>query len=239
MVKFLKGLSIFIALVGVGIASAFAVVALLLRQEEVRVPDLTGRDIVSVIEMITQQGLQLKIDRLEPHPTLARDMVISQSPAPGMGIKKGRQVRVVLSQGPTDMQAPKLVGEHFRKADMMIRQAGFSPGVVSRVSSDSADRDVVIAQVPEPGSQLERGGKLNILVSAGKKIRPYAMPKLTGKRPEEAVRIVDRMGLQHRITMKISGDRLPAPSRVVVGQKPAAGSPVAADATVDIVVSTK
>ncbi len=88
MKRFLKGLGIFIALVGVGIASAFAVIALLLRQEEVRVPDLTGQDIVSVIELVTQQGLQLKVDRREPHPTLPRDTVISQTPAPGAGSKK-------------------------------------------------------------------------------------------------------------------------------------------------------
>jgi eukaryotic-like serine/threonine-protein kinase len=237
MGRFFKGLGIFIALVGVGVASAFAVVALLLRQEEVRTPDLTGQDIVTVIEMITQQGLQLKVDRREPHPTLPRDTVISQSPLPGIGIKKGRPVRVVVSQGPTDMQAPKLVGEHFRKADMILRQAGFSPGIVSRISSESVDRDVVIAQAPEAGSSLERGGKLNLLVSAGKKTQPFMMPKLTGKKPEEAVKIIDRMGLQHRMIMRPPGDASPAPSRTVISQKPAAGSPVAADATVDIVVS--
>jgi serine/threonine-protein kinase len=99
MKQFFRGLGIFIALVGVGIASAFAVVALLLRQEEVRVPDLTGQDIVSVIELVTEQGLQLKVDRREPHPAMPRDTVVSQIPASGSGIKKGRQVRVVVSQG--------------------------------------------------------------------------------------------------------------------------------------------
>jgi beta-lactam-binding protein with PASTA domain len=238
MRRFLKGLAIFIALIGVGIASAFAVVALLLlRQEEVRVADFTGQDIVTVIEMSAQQGLQLKVERREPHPTMPRDTVISQSPAPGNGIKKGRQVRVVVSQGPTDMQAPKVVGEHFRKADIMIRQAGFVPGMVSRVSSESVERDLVIAQAPEAGSPLDRGGKLNILVSAGRRVQPFAMPRLTGKKAEEAVKIVDRMGLHHRLTIKTAGDTSQSLLRTVVSQKPAAGSPVTADAIVDIVVS--
>jgi eukaryotic-like serine/threonine-protein kinase len=237
MGRFLKGLAIFVALIGVGIASAFAVVALLLRQEEVRVADFTGQDIVTVIEMSAQQGLQLKVERREPHPTLPRDTVISQTPAPGIGIKKGRQVRVVVSQGPTDMQAPKVVGEHFRKADITIRQAGFSPGMVSRVSSESVERDHVIAQAPEAGSPLDRGGKINILVSAGKRVQPFAMPRLTGKKAEEAVKIIDRMGLQHRIIIKTAGDASQSLLRTVVSQKPAAGSPVTADATVDIVVN--
>lgn len=237
MERFLKGLGLFIALTGVGIVSAFAVVALLLRQEEVRVPDLTGQDIVSVIETVAQQGLQLKVDRREPHATLPRDAVVSQSPAPGSGIKKGRQVRVVVSQGPSDMQAPKLAGEHFRKADIMIRQAGFSPGDVSRVSSDSIERDMVIAQDPQAGAPMDRGGKVSVLVSAGKKARMFVMPNLTGKKAEEALRTIDRIGLQYRIVTRTAGDYASGADRIVVHQRPGARSPVAADATVDIVVS--
>ncbi len=237
MKRFLKGLALFIALVGVGIASAFAVVALLLRQEEVRVPDLTGQDIVSVIEMVRQQGLQLKVDRREPHPTMPRDTVISQTPTPGSGIKKGRQVRVIVSQGPSELLAPKLVGENFRKADIMIRQAGFVPGTVSRVASDSVERGTVIAQDPQAGSPLEKGGTLNMLVSAGKQPELMVMPKLIGTRAEDALRIVDRLGLQHRVMTRAAGDKPTGAGRTVISQKPAAGYPISADATVDLVVS--
>jgi beta-lactam-binding protein with PASTA domain len=237
MKRFLKGLGIFLALVGVGILSAFAVVALLLQQEEVRVPDLAGQDIVTVIEMVRQQGLQLKVDRREPHPTLPRDAVISQSPAAGSGIKKGRQVHVVVSQGPSDMQAPKLVGEASRKADIMLRQAGFFSGTMSFVSSESVDRDLVIAQDPLAGSPLDKGGRVNLLVSSGRKTEMFVMPKLAGKKAEEAVKIVDRMGLQHRVIYRATGDKAGTGERDVISQKPGAGSPVSADATVDIVVS--
>jgi serine/threonine-protein kinase len=237
MGRFLKGLGIIIALIGVGIVSAFAVVALLLRQEEVRTPDLTSQDIVNVIDTVAQQGLQLKVDRREPHPTLPRDAVISQSPLPGAGIKKGRQVHVVVSQGPSDSQAPKLVGENFRKADIMVRQAGFSPGTISRVSSNLVERDIVIAQEPEPGSLLERGGIISMLISTGKKVPQYVMPALTGKKAEEALKIVDRMGLQRRVITRPPGDRETGTDRIVIHQKPGAGSPVAMDATVDIVVN--
>lgn len=237
MGRFLKGLGIFIALVGVGIVSAFAVVALLLRQEEVRVPDLTGQDIVNVIESVARQGLQLTVDRREAHPTLPRDAVISQSPLPGAGIKKGRLVHVVVSQGPSDTQALKLVGENFRKADMMIRQASFSPGAVSTVFSDRVERDIVIAQAPEAGSPLEKGSSISLLISAGNKAPQYVMPALTGKKAEEALKIIDRIGLQRRVITRPSGDRETGTDRIVIHQKPGAGSPVAMDTMVDIVVN--
>lgn len=241
MKRLLKGLGIFLALVGVGIVSAFAVVALLLRQEEVRVPDLTGQDIVNVIDTVRQLGLELKVDRREPHPSMPRDTVISQTPAQGGGIKKGRTLLVVVSQGPSDMQAPKLVGELFRKADIMIRQAGFVPGEVSRVFSDPAaggvERDVVIAQDPQAGSFLDRGGTVSMLVSAGRKAPLYVMPKLTGQKAEAAIKAVNRMGLQHRVISRASTTGTQSGDRIVVAQKPGAGHPVASDALVDIMVS--
>ncbi len=237
MKQFLKSLVIFIALVGIGIVSAFAVVALLLRQEEVRVPDLAGQDIVSVLETVRQLGLEIKVDRREPSQTLPQDTIISQIPAPGSGIKKGRQVRVVVSQGSSEYLAPKLVGENFRKADIMIRQAGFFTGAVSRVSSDSIERDMVIAQAPQAGSSLEKGGTLNLLVSAGKKPKILSMPELTGKPPEEALRIVDRLYLQHRVLMRSAGSNAAGPNRIVISQKPTAGYPVSTDAIVDIVIN--
>jgi len=237
MGRFLKGLGLFFVLIGVGIVSALAVVALLLRQEEVRVPDLMGQDIVNVIETVAQQGLQLKVDRQEPHPTLPRNTVVSQSPAPGGGIKKGRQVHVVVSLGPSDTQALKLVGENFRKADIMVRQAGFSPGPVSKVYSVLVERDIVIAQAPEAGNPLEKGGGISMLISAGKKAPQKVMPKLTGTKAEEALKIIGRIGLQYRVITRPSGDNATGTDRVVIHQEPGAGFPVAADATVDIVVN--
>ena len=237
MKGFLRGLSIFLALIGVGIVSALAVVALLLRQEEVRVPDLTGQDIVTVIETLTAQGLQLKVERRESHPTVPRNAVISQTPAPGSGIKKGRQVRVVVSQGPSELQAPMLVGEHYRKAEIMTRQTGFFPGDLSRVSSDNVERDIVISQAPQAGSPVEKGGKISVLVSSGRKVPLLITPKLIGKTAEEAVKIVERAGLQHRIVYRTPRTKFSAVESVVVSQNPDAGYPVSSDGTVDIIVS--
>jgi len=237
MKRFLKGLGIFLALVGVGVVSAFAVVALLLRQEEVRVPDLTGQDIMTVIDTIAQQGLLLKVERSEPHPTLPKNAVITQMPLPGNGIKKGRPIRVVVSLGPSEMRTPKLVGEQSRKVELLIRQAGFFLASQARVSSETAERDVVIAQAPLDGTALEKGANISLLISSGKKPSTLIMPKLVGKRAESAIRTVDRLGLQHRIIFKAAGEKAITVSRTVITQKPGAGYPVAADGMVELVVN--
>ena len=129
------------------------------------------------------------------------------------------------------------MGENFRKADIMIRQAGFFPGTVCEVSSDGVERDVVIAQDPEAGSLLEKGARISMLVSAGKKAPQFVMPRLTGKKAEEALKVIDRIGLQHRLITRTTGSQTPGADRLVIHQKPGAGSPVSPDTTVDIVVN--
>jgi len=238
MKRFFSGFGIFIALLGIGLVSAFAVVSFLLRQEEVRVPDLTGQDIVTVIDTLNLQGLQLKVERRVPDQLLPRNTVISQTPPAGSGIKKGRPIRVVVSEGPSDLTAPRLIGEHYRKADILIRLAGFLPGSIAKVSSDTVERDMVIAQAPRPGTPLEKSGVINLLVSSGKKQSTLATPQLVGKRAEEAVRIIERMGLQHRLSYRAANEKGAAVTgRTVLSQRPAAGYPIAPDGMVELVAT--
>jgi beta-lactam-binding protein with PASTA domain len=95
----------------------------------------------------------------------------------------------------------------------------------------------VIAQYPEAGNQLEKGGAIGVLVSTGKPEELYVMPRLTGKKAEEALRTIDRLGLQRRVRTRAAGGDTPAADRIVLSQKPSAGHPVSADATVELVVS--
>jgi beta-lactam-binding protein with PASTA domain len=236
MNRFLKGIGIFLALLAVGVVSAFAVIALLLRQEEVRVPDLVGQEIVSVIDTMNQQGLKLSVDRREPSQTVPRDAIISQAPPPGTGLKKGRAVRVVVSQGPSELLAPKLVGDQYRKAEIILRQGGLLAIDIARVWSDTVERDLVISQDPPAGTPLDRGGRVSLLVSMGKKSKLFVTPALVGKKAEDAVRLVDRMGFQHRIVSRGSGTAMMS-DRVVVSQKPAAGNPLMPDAVVELIIS--
>jgi len=64
----------------------------------------------------------------------------------------------------------------------------------------------------------------------------YVTPSLVGKKVEAAARLVDRMGLQHRIVSRSSSTRQQTGDRVVVRQKPAAGYLLTADTVVELMV---
>ncbi len=237
MNRLLKGIGVLIALIAVGVVSAFAVIALLMRQEEVKVPDLVGQEIVTVVDLVNQQGLRLKIDRREPSQTIPRDAVISQIPLPGTGIKKGRSVSVVVSQGPSELLTPRVVGEQYRKAEIDLRQAGLMSADLARIWSATVGRDTVIAQDPPAGTPIEKGGQVSLLVSQGRQPRVFVMPRLIGRKAVDAVRFVNRMGIQHHLISRPSSTGGAGADRIVVGQRPAAGAPLPSDGTVELTVN--
>jgi serine/threonine-protein kinase len=237
MNRLLKGIGVFLTLVLVGVVSSVVVIAVLLRQEEVQVPDLVGKDIVSVIEIVGQQGLQIKVDRREPNQTVPKDAIVSQTPPPGTGIKKGRSLRVVVSLGPSEFLTPKLVGEQYRKAELTLRQSGMQSPDIARIWSETIERDVVISQDPPAGTPLDKTGRVGILVSLGKKNRVYATPRLIGRRAEEAARTIDGMGLQYRIASGPTPSGAPAGERTVVKQRPFPGYPITADTAIELILS--
>jgi beta-lactam-binding protein with PASTA domain len=143
----------------------------------------------------------------------------------------------VVSQGPSELLAPKLTGEQYRRAEIQLRQSGLLAPAVARVWSDTIDRDIVIAQDPPAGTPLAKGARIGLLVSLGRKARVLVMPKLVGKRAEEAVRLVDRLGIQHRVHSRPAATAAPFTERTVVTQKPLPGHPLAVDSVVELVVS--
>jgi beta-lactam-binding protein with PASTA domain len=237
MNRLFKGIGIVLLLIAVGVVSAVVVVMILLRQEEVRVADLTGQDIVTVAETLSQLGLQVKVDRREPSQSVPKDSVISQTPVPGTGIKKGRTVRLVVSQGPSELAAPPLVGEQFRKAEFLLRQGGLLPPDLAWAWSDTVERNTVIAQDPPAGAPLGQGGRIGMLVSLGKKGHLYIAPKLVGKTADDALRALDRMGLQHRVTSRQTPTGALQGDRLVVAQRPLPGYPLPADGMVELEVN--
>jgi beta-lactam-binding protein with PASTA domain len=63
----------------------------------------------------------------------------------------------------------------------------------------------------------------------------FVTPRLLGKKAEEAARIVDRMGLQHRVVSRTSTSGPQGSDRIIVSQRPNPGYPLAADGVVELV----
>ncbi len=125
--------------------------------------------------------------------TAAQHTVIRSDPAAGASVAPGTTVNVVLSKGRPivpDIQA----GTSQQDAETAIKAAQLTPVQGEQEFSDVA-KNKVIRVDPAPGSQLNIGGQVTIILSKGPEPLP-PVPDVTGQAKDAAFAILQQAGFQ-------------------------------------------
>lgn len=172
----------FIVIMGI---SATITVIVLVKGEEVEVPDITGKPVDEAIDLLSHRGLFMK-KMTQFHPTVPEGKVISQDPRPKSRIKKNKKVKVYVSLGTQRTLTPSLIGKTLRAVAIEISEKGLNIGIISQAALGQ-EPGVIIAQEPPPDSEVNRGTPVNLLVSTGSREEELLMPDLIGKRAEKVI----------------------------------------------------
>lgn len=151
MIKRLFRIS-FLLVIFVGIAgvSTYLTLAVFLKaSDKVMVPNLVGKHVVPALELLSDLSLNIKVSRSEYSNDFPRHYVIRQEPEAGIEVKKGRDVRLVLSNGSLTLFAPNLKGLSIQQARIVLEENGLCSGDVAITYSARYPNDVVMAQSPE------------------------------------------------------------------------------------------
>lgn len=226
--KAAQAAAVFLAFLALVFVSALVTMKVVTSGRTVVVPDVSGEELAAAINTLKEDGLEIKVDREEFHPTAPEGTVVSQTPLPGSTVKKGRNISVVVSLGRQEITVPDLYGETFRRAQIILKQAGLTLGEVARASSPEP-RETVAAQDPAAQRVVQRGGALDLLVSTGPAPEKYIAPDLTGKTLPEAEAVARSLA----VGLMPSGR-----TGVVVSQEPPAGYPLLAGEVVKVALGT-
>jgi serine/threonine-protein kinase len=193
ILKFGSLFFLFVLIVG---ASAYLTLTLIIKSEDtVVVPDLLGKNVVYVLELLTDLGLNTKVKGSEYSADVAENNVIFQEPEPGAEIKKGRDVRIIISKGVKSILMPNLKGLSLRQARIILEENSLRRGEISSTYSNTIRKDEIIAQVPSQGTMITRGQGVDLLVSMGVRPRAYKMPDLIGLSFNSAITMIESMDL--------------------------------------------
>jgi beta-lactam-binding protein with PASTA domain len=212
---------------------AMATMRVAFRAREVQLPDLTGRDLAEATRLLGDAGLTVRLDDSKRFdPKVAAGRIAAQDPAAGLAVRRGRSVKVWISQGARVPVAPRLVGETERTAQRRLAEEGLSQASVADIRSDQYQPDIVVAQDPAPGSP---GDKVALLVNRGERASGYVMPDLIGVPGDAAVEILRSHGLRATVVAQLPYPGLPG--GIVLRQYPTAGFQVTADQPISLEVS--
>jgi beta-lactam-binding protein with PASTA domain len=206
---------------------------LALKTRDVVVPSLSGRTVNAASGILTQSGLNLKVEESRRvDAAVPAGHVISQDPQPGVRTRRERSVKVWVSAGPRANTVPALLGESERTAQLRVQQDGLQLASMAEIRSTDYAAGSVVAQDPPPKSS---GGKVALLVNRGERGATYVMPDLIGVNGDRAADLLRARGFR----VSLVGDHLypGVPAGIVLRQSPQGGFQVAPGDPISLEVS--
>jgi serine/threonine-protein kinase len=214
------------------ILAGLAVAAYLALRPELRpVPDVVGRQGDTAAQILQNAGFEVDIETVESE-TVPRNRVSTQRPQPGVDAELGTTVTITVSDGPGQRALPDVVGLRRVVAQRRLRAAGFRVAVEQRYADD-VPRGRVIETRPQPGTVVERGTRVAVIVSRG--VEQVVAPDVTALDRAAAETALREAGLGVTVTEEETDAEAPGQ---VLRQDPAGGVRVDRGATVTVVVAT-
>jgi beta-lactam-binding protein with PASTA domain len=212
--------------------SAITAMRIAIHGREVNMPNLVGKNVTEANGLLHSRGLVLRVaDRI--YSELPINVVVRQSPPPGMLMKVSQQAHVVLSLGQRQLQIPLLEGNSLRASRIELLRAGLQVGEVTGISTPDEPTDTVMLQTPRPGAGAATP-RVDVLVSTGPHENAYVMPHLVGLNEVEAQHRLDVAGLRRKVNYVSAAQW---PHGAVVDQAPLAGQRIPSTITIELTVA--
>jgi beta-lactam-binding protein with PASTA domain/predicted Ser/Thr protein kinase len=200
----------------------------LLAGQKVEVPRVVGKQVLDARQRLERGGFKVRESRAPSTETIGT--VVDQDPNPGEEADKGSTVTLEVSQGPGNVRVPAVANLPERTAIKELNDAGLKANV-DRQPSDTVAKGIAIRTVPREGVDVQRGGRVRLLVSSGPE--KVAVPDVTGLEQGSAEGRLQDEGLGV-VVQQAESDQ---PEGQVISQSPTAGTRVSKGARVTITVS--
>lgn len=186
------------ALGAVALLSAVTTMRFAIHGAEVAVPNLAGLSMAEAAQKTRAEGLNLNVENRFYSAETSSGRVLSQSPAPGVVVRREWHVRVTESLGPQKIAIPNVVGQRAREAAIFVRRTGLELGSQAYLPMAGAEPGLVIAQSPPPNAFGVDRPRVSLLLSQPDPPQQaaYVMPNLVGQTSASATAAINTAGLK-------------------------------------------
>ena len=180
------------------------------------VPDIRNLGLSSARERLAGAGLRLGVIDSLSHPVVPRTLIVGQSPLPGQVATPDSPVRVTVSLGPQMRSVPDVTTLDEDRARIVLESSGFV--VLIDTAQSQVPRGRVVEIFPPADTIVALPAEIHMVVSTGPSLVP--MPLVLGLAEEEAVQLLDSLGLVVSDVQEVF--RFGRDQGIVVEQEPAA-----------------
>jgi len=203
--------------------------------EQVQVPKLSGLSQDEAAQALNAVGLRLAPDvERAPSDPAQLDKVTVQDPSAGAKINLDSTVSITLGSGPEQVRVPNVIGQTIDVAQPNIEGAGFKVQVAT-VDSGKPEGQV-ISTSPSGGSTAAKGDVITVQVSNGKQFTMPDLTEMSVSQAVEALRKAGWTGSSNQLTQTRQSTLDASLVGKIVGQQQPAGSDVAKNAPLTVIV---
>lgn len=197
-------------------------------QERYVVPaELIGMDPNAASELLEPLTLTIGSTSQVWSDDIPLGMIVSTTPASGEKVKRATSIDLAISKGPEPVDVPKIVGESLKAATKALAKAGLEIDVTDEVFDESAV-GTVLTVTPLPGTTVEKGSKVAVVISKGPAL--VEVPSVLGMSKSKAIETLEAAGFVVKAEKQLAVVVL----NQVYSQDPAGGSMAPKGATITI-----
>jgi beta-lactam-binding protein with PASTA domain len=232
---------LFVGIIGLMILIGALTFALAVRgQEQTLVPNVTGKDLVTALVEMQEKELYPRV-QVQFSSETAKNIVMAQSPSPGTLVKAGRRITLRVSKGPVLQEIEDYVGRNLDEVRSYLQTlyASHSPNLVIGEpvyrTEKGAAPGTILAQAPEPGTQITGLTTLSFVVARGEGELAAEVGEYVGLSFSEAIARLVKDDLPFFFSVKKADAGQAAGA--VVSQEPAPGSRISLGSAIQLVMT--
>ena len=174
--------------------------------EILTIPDIIGKTLEEAEDILTEKGLLLKQGYTEYSDTVDEGRIIKiDGGNVGDITKKDTEISVVVSLGKEKVEIPDVSNLTANNAQELLKQNRLKVTIESDYNLN-IPLNIAIKTEPEAGTPVDVNSDVILYVSLGPEVAKVYVPDLIGAEINEAIRILDGKGLNHRVLQYSTSD---------------------------------
>jgi beta-lactam-binding protein with PASTA domain len=222
----------FCLLVFVGIIALMVFFVAVQGAEEIKVPDVLGKDLASALLTLQEKDLYPRIQLRYSQSSSDKGFILEQNPPPGSTVKAGsHRIQLVVSQGVVMSQVEDYRGRNVTevRVELQMLSTAANKTLLSlqepfMYAYAAEAPGTILQQHPEPGTSINGPLTLEFVVSRGPEKVMIPVPDLVGLPLNAALEEISRSGIN--FTFSLRQARRDERPETVVFQDPPGRSPV-------------
>jgi eukaryotic-like serine/threonine-protein kinase len=198
----------------------YLVMQQLFRIPELCTPHLVGQQIHTILPIITQYNLNLRLIDQKEEADLPEGIILNQTPSAGTIIKSNQPLFIVTTKKPIIARAPHCVGSNSDQLHLQLQENG----IQSRMYQlpHPYPEKICFAQSPQTNEPLDKN-RLILYISAGNN-KPIIWPNFSNMPLRDVITFLDNYHIEPTIMNDYLYNNYENDEYIVVEQRPFAGT---------------